>query len=93
MKFLSYLKWEYIYIECKIEFTTKVQFLKIRIILMNTCNISNDSIVVTGVAGFIGFHLSCKLIREGFPVIGVDNINSYYDVSLKEARLKILMNL
>ena len=60
---------------------------------MNNCNVFNDSIVVTGVAGFIGFHLSCKLIREGFPVIGVDNINSYYDVSLKEARLKILINL
>ncbi len=60
---------------------------------MNNCNDLNDSIVVTGVAGFIGFHLSCKLIREGFPVIGVDNLNYYYDVALKKARLKILINL
>ncbi len=60
---------------------------------MNKCNVLNDSIVVTGAAGFIGFHLSCKLIKEGFPVIGVDNINSYYDVSLKEARLKNLIKL
>ena len=60
---------------------------------MNNCNVLNDSIVVTGVAGFIGFHLSCKLIREGFPVIGIDNINSYYDISLKEARLKNLIKL
>ena len=60
---------------------------------MNKCNVLNDSIVVTGAAGFIGFHLSCKLIKEGFPVIGVDNINSYYDVSLKEARLNFQATL
>ena len=60
---------------------------------MQIRNDLNDSVVVTGIAGFIGFHLSCKLIKEGLPVIGVDNLNSYYDVSLKEARLKILINL
>ena len=51
------------------------------------------TILVTGVAGFIGFHLTRKLLIEGYPVIGVDNLNSYYDVSLKEERLKILKKL
>ena len=44
-------------------------------------------IVVTGAAGFIGFHLSKRLLSEGFRVIGIDSVNDYYDVSLKEARL------
>ena len=47
-------------------------------------------ILVTGAAGFIGFHLSLRLIEEGFTVIGFDNLNSYYDVNLKEARLQEL---
>jgi len=47
-------------------------------------------ILVTGAAGFIGFHVSKALCEKGIDVIGVDNINSYYDPSLKEARLKIL---
>lgn len=46
------------------------------------------SILITGVAGFIGFHLSKKLLDEGFVVVGVDNLNDYYDVSLKQDRLK-----
>jgi UDP-glucuronate 4-epimerase len=45
------------------------------------------SILVTGVAGFIGFHVTSKLLGRGDRVIGVDNLNAYYDVSLKEARL------
>jgi UDP-glucuronate 4-epimerase len=45
------------------------------------------SVVVTGVAGFIGFHVAAKLLGRGDRVIGVDNLNPYYDVSLKEARL------
>ena len=47
-----------------------------------------ENILVTGVAGFIGYHLSKKLLEEGFNVIGLDNLNSYYEVSLKKERLK-----
>jgi UDP-glucuronate 4-epimerase len=43
-------------------------------------------VLVTGCAGFIGFHASLRLLREGHTVIGVDNLSDYYDVSLKEAR-------
>jgi UDP-glucuronate 4-epimerase len=44
-------------------------------------------ILLTGAAGFIGFHAANRLLSEGHQVIGVDNLNDYYDVSLKEARL------
>ncbi len=47
-------------------------------------------ILVTGAAGFIGFHVSKKLIENGHKVVGLDNINDYYDVQLKFARLKEL---
>lgn len=47
-------------------------------------------ILVTGAAGFIGFYLSLKLLELGHDVVGVDNLNAYYDVSLKQARLKLL---
>ena len=47
-------------------------------------------ILVTGAAGFIGFHLCEALITKGFDVIGLDNINHYYDINLKYARLKQL---
>lgn len=47
-------------------------------------------ILVTGAAGFIGFHVSNKLCVEGYLVIGIDNMNDYYDQSLKHARLKVL---
>ncbi len=47
-------------------------------------------ILVTGAAGFIGFHLSRKLLAGGRSVIGIDNLNPYYDVRLKEDRLRIL---
>ena len=45
-------------------------------------------ILVTGTAGFIGFHLAKRLIAEGYETIGLDNINDYYDVRLKYTRLK-----
>lgn len=49
-----------------------------------------ETVLVTGAAGFIGFHLTKKLISEGFNVIGLDNLNDYYEVSLKEDRLSKL---
>jgi UDP-glucuronate 4-epimerase len=47
-------------------------------------------ILVTGVAGFIGFHVARRLLARGDTVIGIDNINSYYDVRIKEDRLALL---
>jgi len=47
-------------------------------------------ILVTGAAGFIGFHVAKQLCGRGDEVLGIDNVNSYYDPSLKEARLAIL---
>lgn len=47
-------------------------------------------ILVTGTAGFIGFHLSKKLLEQGYDIIGIDNLNSYYDVNLKLQRLEQL---
>lgn len=51
-----------------------------------------QKILVTGAAGFIGFHVAQRLLQAGNAVVGVDNLNSYYDPSLKEARLSILQN-
>ena len=45
------------------------------------------NILITGVAGFIGYHLAQRLLVEGFNVYGIDNLNDYYDVNLKQARL------
>ena len=47
-------------------------------------------VLVTGCAGFIGFHYSVYLLRKNYKVLGIDNLNNYYDVNLKKNRLKIL---
>ena len=52
--------------------------------------ISEKIVIVTGSAGFIGFHTSLKLLAEGWTVVGIDNLNDYYDVNLKYARLSKL---
>jgi UDP-glucuronate 4-epimerase len=51
---------------------------------------ADQAILVTGAAGFIGFHVARQLLSEGRPVIGLDNINDYYDPALKRARLDVL---
>jgi UDP-glucuronate 4-epimerase len=51
---------------------------------------SNRAILVTGAAGFIGFHIARRLLAEGRTIVGLDNLNSYYDPALKQARLDIL---
>lgn len=47
-------------------------------------------ILITGAAGFIGFHLSKKLLDQSYQIIGIDNLNDYYDPNLKQSRLEIL---
>ena len=47
-------------------------------------------ILITGIAGFIGFSLAKKLVTQNFLIFGLDNLNTYYDVDLKFARLKEL---
>ena len=47
-------------------------------------------VLITGSAGFIGYHLVARLLQEGISVVGLDNLNNYYDVSLKKERLNNL---
>jgi len=50
------------------------------------------TVIVTGAAGFIGYHTSMRLMEKGFNVVGIDNLNDYYSVDLKMARLDSLMS-
>ncbi|MEA3287378.1 MAG: GDP-mannose 4,6-dehydratase, partial [Candidatus Marinimicrobia bacterium] len=49
-------------------------------------------ILITGVAGFIGYHLTRRLLKAGYQIFGIDNLNHYYDPALKKARLSNLQN-
>jgi len=51
------------------------------------------SIVITGAAGFIGYHLSQRILKENISLIGIDNMNDYYDINLKKARLQELQKI
>ncbi len=50
----------------------------------------NKIYLITGAAGFIGFHLSRRLLKEGCTVIGLDNLNDYYDVNLKKSKIRYI---
>ena len=74
-------------------FFTSLGISSIRVLGYNDSMIPPDSTkkyLVTGVAGFIGFHLASSLLKQGCNVVGLDNLNSYYDVQLKRERLKLL---
>lgn len=53
----------------------------------------NSTVLVTGAAGFIGFNLSSRLLKAGYSVVGIDNLNDYYDVELKQSRLDELFEI
>ncbi|HOS60472.1 MAG TPA: NAD-dependent epimerase [Syntrophorhabdaceae bacterium] len=53
--------------------------------------VNKNKILITGAAGFIGFHLSKRLLDQGHTVIGIDNLNNYYEPKIKEDRLAILL--
>jgi UDP-glucuronate 4-epimerase len=53
---------------------------------------TQDAVLVTGAAGFIGLHVAQQLLQQGRAVVGLDNMNAYYDPALKQARLAVLKN-
>ena len=70
----------------------KKTFLVLSLIIEKDRNIINyKNILITGVVGFIGFHLAKKLIKSNHNIYGLDNLNDYYDVSLKD-RLNQISN-
>ena len=52
-----------------------------------------DTILITGTAGFVGFHLANNLLNKGYRIIGYDGITDYYDVNLKKDRHEILKKI
>ena len=50
------------------------------------------TVLVTGAAGFIGFHVCARLLRDGHRVVGIDNFSDYYDPQLKHARLRLIQD-
>ena len=67
------------------KYTWKIRSKKLLNFIMK-----NKKIFITGVAGFIGFHLSNFFLKKGFIVFGIDNLNAYYSVALKKKRLSML---
>src|SRR5690554_1643150 len=61
--------------------------IKLGSFLLKGALMTTNPILITGSAGFIGYHLAERLLRDGHSVIGIDNLNDYYDVNLKQARL------
>ena len=59
-------------------------------VLSSQMGIGKMKLLVTGAAGFIGMHVAARLLADGHVVIGIDNLNDYYEVSLKQARLRTL---
>src|SRR5262249_7791114 len=58
-----------------------------RAVATMSTTMSDQPILVTGAAGFIGFHVARRLLADGRSVVGLDNLNAYYDPALKQARL------
>ncbi|MCP4914405.1 MAG: NAD-dependent epimerase/dehydratase family protein [Oligoflexia bacterium] len=54
---------------------------------------ANEKILLTGIAGFVGFHTALSLIEKGYSIVGVDNINDFYDTRLKDHRLEQLAGI
>jgi len=53
-------------------------------------SLKNNRIIVTGNAGFIGYHVTNRLLQDGYIVVGIDNVNDYYTPALKHSRLDLL---
>ena len=55
--------------------------------------VNHEKLLITGAAGFIGFHLCKNLIKNGYDIVGIDNLNSYYDIGLKKDRINNLLEI